>query len=146
MTYPLWIVVANSARARFLVRPGEGLPLTEVSDWVNSGMRMHLHPQDLGTTHRKSGIPGRRGLAPRSSEEDKARGKFAQAICQRLTQAVLAHEAEAIAFFASNPFLGELLGHAQGGLEKHLHTIHALDLTALALTALDQQLAQNHHL
>lgn len=144
MPPPVWIVVANGSRARVLQRDGQGEPLVEVRDWVHPATRQHR--QDLQGGHRQSGMRGRSGLAERQPVKDRERGSFAHEICQWLTQAVNTHQVERIALFSSNPFLGELVGHGQGHLHKHLCATHAVDLTSLPLEQLEQRLRQDYRL
>lgn len=144
MPHPVWIIVANGSRARLLQRDRPGEPLFEVMDWVHPQTRQHTPPQD--GDHRSSGISGRSGLTPRQTAQDQERGQFAQEICQWLHKGASSHRIGAIAFFASNPFLGELISHASGPLQQQLCASHALDLTALPLPELDQRLHQEYRL
>ena len=144
MPQGVWIVVANGTRARVVQRPRPGEPLTEVKDWVNPEARRHL--QDFENIDRASGIRGRAGLAEPSPLKLHERDTFAREICQWLLQAVNTQQVAHIALLASNPFLGELNGHAQGRLQAHVCATHSVDLTALPLHDLQQRLHEDFRL
>lgn len=144
MSLPVWIVVANGSRARLLQRDRPGDPLFEVMDWVHPETRQHTDMQE--GEHRTSGIQGRSGLAKRQTVKGHERTQFAQEICRWLDKGVLSHHIGAVAVFASNPFLGELLAQGNGSLQKHLHASHALDLTSLSLPELDHRLQRDYRL
>lgn len=138
MPHRVWIVIANGSRARLLQRTAPGEPLTELQDWTHPATR--LHPQDLGGPHSQSGIAGRTGLAQRSTPHEHEREAFAKEISEQLMEAVNAHKVGSIALLASNPFLGDLMSHAHGQLQKHLCATHDVDLTSLSLPELEQRL------
>ena len=144
MPHGVWIVVANGTRARVVQRLRPGEPLTEVKDWVNPEARRHL--QDFENTDRSSGIRGRAGLAEPTPLKLHERDSFARAICQWLLEAVNTQQVAHIALLASNPFLGELNGHAQGRLQQHVCATHAVDLTALSLPELQKRLQADYRL
>ena len=144
MPQPVWIVVANGSRARLLQRDRLGDPLFEVMDWVHPQTRQHAGVQE--GEHRTSGIRGRSGLTTRQTTKDHERAQFAQEICQWLDKGVSTHRIGAVAVFASNPFLGELMSQDRGPLQQHLCASHALDLTPLSLTELDHRLQRDYHL
>lgn len=145
MPLPIWILVANGSRARLLQRNGHGGPLTELKDWTHPATRQHPHtPPDAD---RQSGIRGRSGLAERQLPQDKARNTFAHEICQWLTDALGTRQVGSIALLASNPFLGDLVAHSQGGqLHRHLSAVHPVDLTRLPLNELEHRLREDYRL
>lgn len=144
MPHPVWIVVANGSRARLLQRDRPGDALFEVMNWVHPQTRQHLSP--AAGQHRNSGIRGRSGMARRQVTKDHERAQFAQDICHWLDSALGRQRIGAIAFFASNPFLGDLVAHGHGPLRQQLCGSHALDLTSLALPDLDQRMRSNYQL
>ncbi len=144
MPKPLWIVVANGSSARLLQRDHPGAGLHAVMDWSHPQTSQHLGSPD--SAHRTSGTPGRSGLARPQTARAHARSQFAQDISHWLQQAVVPQGVGALAVFASNPFLGELLAHAARPWQALLCGTHALDLTALTLPELDQRLQQQHGL
>ncbi len=144
MSYPVWIVVANGSRARVLQRARPGEPLTEVKDWVSPSTRQQL--QNFEGKHRHSGIRGRAGLAEPTEPKDHERDVFALDICRWLTQALNTQQVANIALIASNRFLGDLMNHAKGQLEKHVCAQHAVDLTSLSLQELEQRLHEDFRL
>lgn len=144
MPHPLWIVVANGSRARVLQRLQHNQPLTELKDWVHPATRQHR--QDMVGHHRQSGIQGRSGLAERQAFQDQERAAFAGEICQWLLDALNQRQVDRIALLSSNPFLGELVAHGQGALQRHLHATHPVDLTRLPLDELDTRLRQSYRL
>ncbi len=144
MSYPVWIVVANGSRARVLQRTRPGEPLTEVKDWVSPSTRQQL--QNFEGKHRHSGIRGRAGLAEPTEPRDHERDVFALDSCRWLTHALSTQQVANIALIASTRFLGDLLNHAEGQLEKHVCAKHAVDLTDLSLQALEQRLHEDFRL
>ena len=144
MPQPVWILVANGSRARLLQRDRLADPLFEVKDWVHPQTRQHAGTQE--GEHRTSGIKERSGLAPRQTPKDHERAQFAREICEWLHKGVSTHHIGAVAVFASNPFLGELMSHGNGPLQQHLCASHALDLTQLTMPELDQRLQREYRL
>lgn len=144
MSYGIWIVVANGARARVLQRMRPGEPLTEVQDWANPAAHRHL--QDFENTGRYGGIQGRTGLAEPTPLKKHERDTFARDICQWLQHAVNTHQVDSIALLASNPFLGDLLSHTRDQLEHHVCATHTVDLTSLPLHELQKRLHDEYRL
>lgn len=144
MPLPIWIVVANGSRARLLQRAGHGEPLTELKDWAHPATRKH--PHNATDADRQSGIRGRSGLAERQTPQDKERDTFAHEICLWLSHAINTQQVGNIALLSSNPFLGDLVAHGQGHLHRHLSAVHAVDLTHLPLSELEDRLQHDFHL
>lgn len=144
MPKPLWILVANGSRARLLQRDQPGEALREIMDWVHPQTREHLGTPD--SAHRTSGTRGRSGLAAPQSAKAHARAQFAQDINAWLKKAVAPQGVGRLAVFASSPFLGDLLSHGEGALERLLCASHPLDLTALSLQELELRLQQHYGL
>lgn len=144
MSAPIWIVVANGSRARLLQRDRPGQPLFEVMDWVHPSTRQHHAP--AAGTHRSSGIGGRSGLLTGPPVKDRERAQFARAIGQWLDEGIGQHRVGAIAVFASNPFLGELMSHGHAAWKQHVCASHPLDLTPLGMTELDDRLRREFRL
>ena len=144
MPKPLWIVVANGSRARLLQRDHPGAALREIMDWTHPSTRQHTANPD--SAHRTSGTRGRSGLAQRQSPQAHAREQFARDIGAWLKTSLGPQGVGAVAVFASNPFLGELLSHGHAALDPLLCASHALDLTGLSLPELDQRLREQHGL
>jgi protein required for attachment to host cells len=144
MSQPHWIVVANGSQARLLQRDHPGTELREIMHWVHPQTRQHMGNPD--SAHRTSGMRGRSGLAPPQNASAHAREQFAREISQWLKKAVDSQGIGQLTVFASNPFLGELMSHEHGLLERHVFARHPLDLTSLTLPELDLRLHQHYGL
>lgn len=139
MDKPIWVIVANGSIARVLEHHR-----TETGRWTEK--ECLTHPQSRqhgsGAGHEPPGhsMVGRSGLAPRNDAREHERHAFAQQIAQMLKTAVGAHQIGGLVVFASNPFLGELLGQLDDGSRKLLSASHPLDLTQLSQSELIQRM------
>ena len=139
MQKPIWVVVANGSMARVLERdpakPGR---------WMEKQCLTHprSRQQGLAAGHEPPGhsMAGRSGLAPRSDAREHERREFAQQLAHAVKTAVGANPTGGLVVFASNPFLGELLGQLDDASRKLLSASHPLDLTRLGQPELIQRL------
>lgn len=139
MTKPIWAIVANGSVARVLERsPAQPAQWTEKECLTHPQSRQ----QGLGGGHEPPGhsIAGRSGLAPRSDARDHDRHAFAQQVARTVGAAAAAHQISGLVVFASNPFLGDLLGHLDDASRKLVSASHPLDLTSLPLPELVQRM------
>jgi protein required for attachment to host cells len=139
-----WILVANASHARVWERTSFSEPLLEITDWVQPESRM----QASATEHSPLGhsLAGRTGLAPRADLKQQHRSAFAKTLTVYLHEAVLSHRVNALALFASNPFMGELMSHLDAAVQKTIVAKHVLDLTSLNVTELDKRLRSEFRL
>ncbi len=139
-----WILVANASHARVWERTSFSEPLLEITDWVQPESRM----QASETEHSPLGhsLAGRTGLAPRADLKQQHRSAFAKTLAVYLHEAVLSHRVKALALFASNPFMGELMSHLDAAVQKTIVAKHVLDLTSLNVTELDKRLRSEFRL
>ena len=139
-----WILVANASHARVWERTSFSEPLLEITDWIQPESRM----QASETEHSPLGhsLAGRTGLAPRADLKQQHRSAFAKTLAVYLHEAVLSHRVNALALFASNPFMGELMSHLDAAVQKTIVAKHVLDLTSLNVTELDKRLRSEFRL
>jgi protein required for attachment to host cells len=139
MDKPIWVVVANSSMARVLqFNPAKPERWTEKECLTHPQSRQ----QGSGAGHEPAGhsIAGRSGLAPRSDPREHERHEFAQQIAHTVKAAVGPGQIGSLVVFASNPFLGQLLGQLEEAAPKSVSASHPLDLTGLPLPDLAQRL------
>jgi len=138
------ILVANASQARLFERASFSGPLLELADWVHPASRMPA--RDTERAPLGQSLAGRAGLAPRVDLKHLHRSAFAQVLASHLREAVLNQRMRSLVLIVSNPFLGELLRHLDVSVQKILGVQHALDLTSLSLSELDQRLRADFHL
>lgn len=139
MDKPIWVVVANSSMARVL----ESDPATP-ERWTEKECLTHpqSRQQGSGAGHEPAGhsIAGRSGLAPRSDPREHERHEFAQQVAHTVKTAVGAGQIGSLVVFASNPFLGQLLGQLEDETPGRVSVSHPVDLSSLPLHELAQRL------
>lgn len=133
-----WILVANASHARVFERTSFTEPLVELTDWLHPESRMAASETERAPLGHSAA--GRAGLAPRSDLKQLHRSEFAKTLAKYFHEAVLNHRVNALAVFASNTFMGELLSHLDASVQHTLVAKHVLDLTALNVTELDKRL------
>jgi len=132
----IWIVVANSARARVYERDPDTAELIETADFVHPQSRQKasaLMSDRAGHTEHSYGTGGGRGgtqYEPPTDPHARERAKFARELGQFIERAVLEHRCPGWMLFASDPFLGELKAHLGGAGSKALIAAEPSDLTA----------------
>ena len=132
-----WILTANASVARLFERTSLLAPLSELADWMHpqgSMLASELERSPLGHS-----MAGRTGLAPRIEPKQRERHEFAHELAESLREAVLSHQVQDMALFASNPFMGELLAQLDPAVQKIISVKHPLDLTALSVQALEKK-------
>jgi protein required for attachment to host cells len=139
-----WILVANASHARVFERASFTAPLVELTDWLHPESRMPA--RDTERTPLGHSEAGRAGLAPRSDLKHLHRSEFATTLAKYFHEAVLNHRVNALAFFVSNPLMGELLSHLDASVQHTLVAKHVLDLTSLSVTELDKRLRREFRL
>ena len=138
MTQKHWILVANGSQARIFERTSFTEPLAEVTDWLQSESRMRA--SETERTPLGHSLAGRSGLAPRSDLKQQHRSDFAKTLAVYLHEALLSHRMSRLALVVSNPFMGELMAHLDGAVQKALVAKHVLDVTSLNSTDLEHRL------
>lgn len=140
MTTPLWILVADSSGARIFERKGRKAPLLELADWVHPEGRMlasEIENAPLGHS-----LSGRTGLAPHTDIKHRERSEFARTLAQWLHDKLPTNPTVELVLFASDPFLGELIGQLDKQVHKKVRATHPVDLTALTTLELTEKLSQ----
>jgi len=139
MDKPIGVVVANRSMARVMA-----FNPVNSDRWTEKECLMHpqSRQQGSGVGHGPAGhsIAWRSGLAPRSDPREHERHEFAQQVAHTVKAAVSAGQIDRRMVFASNPFLGQLLGQLEDAAHKRIAARHALDLTGLARPDLARRL------
>lgn len=123
------VLVANSFVARLFERSSVRQPWIEIQDWWHAEGRMHTG--ELERTSPGHSLAGRAGLAPHTDIRQRERADFARDLAKGLQHAWATEKWHELDIFASNPFIGELLGHLTSDVQKTVRSTHSLDLTAL---------------
>lgn len=144
MSQKHWILVANASHARVLERSSFSEPLLELTDWCHPESRMRASETERAPLGHSEA--GRAALAPRTELKQIHRSEFAKTLALYFHEAVLSHRFNALALFASNPFMGELMSHLDAPVQRTIVAKHMLDLTALNLTELDKRLRSEFRL
>lgn len=140
-----WVIVANGSIARiFQSSPNDEKQWTELECLLHPEGR--LHGTDLAAGEIRHSIAGRAGLARRLEPKQHARQEFAQQVSDLLRHHLNLNEIGRLVIFASNPFLGELLGHLDGETQKLLQASYPVDLTHLNLNELMQRFSAEYKL
>lgn len=139
MDKPIGIVAANSSMVRAMAfNPGKP------ERWAKTGCLMHpqsrLHGSGAGHEPAGYSIAGRSGFAPRSDPREHERHEFAQQVAHTVKTAVGAGQIGSLVVFASNPFLGQLLGQLEDATPGRVSASHPVDLSSLPLHELAQRL------
>ncbi len=132
---PIWILVADSARARLLGAAHRAAPLQEIEDLVHPEGRMH--PRDItsdlpGRTFDRQG-QGRHAYEPPTGPKEKAVLEFARAIAQELEKARREGLFEHLHLVAAPEFLGILRQHLHEPTKALLASETSSDLTMASI-------------
>ena len=145
MVHHVYAVVANAAIARLLRRGPE-----RSQGWSEIGCLRHpaarQHESDSGPQRHGAQASNRSGLAQRQSGHQHERQVFARQVHAWLQEHLQDAHSRPLVVLASNPFLGELLAQIENGTGWHVHSHHAVDLTALPLNSLNLRLQEAVHL
>jgi len=129
---PTWILLANASKAACLASVDGKThlqPLAEFDDPLGRATGRELGDDRSGY---ESMGPGRGSASytPRTDAKTKEHDSFARQLANHLNDAIAAHRCDALAIFASNPFLGEIKSHLSEQSMKALRAAIATDLTS----------------
>ena len=131
--YPAtWVVVADSARARFFEWRAPNAPLLEVADLANPEGRIRdrdLSSDRPGVASNLQGQNGGHPMQATSSGHDKTELAFADEIDKALTEALDAGKFVQLMMFAPPHFLGNLRSRFSERVAKAVVNSEALNLT-----------------
>jgi protein required for attachment to host cells len=131
--YPTtWVVVADSARARFFEWREPTEPLCEIADLANPEGRIKekdLGSDRAGVASNSQGYNGGHPMQATSSGHDKSEIEFADRIDDVLTEALDAAKFEQVMVYAPPHFLGNLRTHFSARVAKVVIQSEALNLT-----------------
>lgn len=133
--FPIWVLVADTARARLLGAAHRAAPLEEMEDLVYPEGRMH--PKDItsdlpGRTFDRQGH-SRHAYEPPTEPKEKAALGFARAIAHELEKARREGLFERVHLVAAPEFLGLLRQHLHEPTKAVLASETASDLTMAPL-------------
>ena len=127
-----WILIANASKALCYERTDDKSKmtlLTEIEDPFGRAKNSELGDDRAGYESMGAGR-GSAAYSPRTDAKTKEHESFARKIAQMLDAGVAAPRCDAVAMFASNPFLGELKSHLGEQTTKVLKAAIATDLTS----------------
>lgn len=128
-----WVLAANASRALCFERQGLASEMRLVAEFEDPDARLKGH--ELGGSRAGYEPSGHGGggaaFTPRTNVRDKEHDRFALRLARHLNEAIAAHQCEALALFASNPFLGEVKSHLSAESAKALLRGEPKDLTGL---------------
>lgn len=105
----IWIVVADSSRARFFSTDLPGGPLTEIESLSNSEARLHESDLVSDTGGRDKGRDGSsHGVGNANTAKHQAAERFAKEICERLEKERLKNTYYRLHLVCAPAFLGLL--------------------------------------
>lgn len=134
MSTKTWVVVANGSKAEILDWPTPDALLQPRECLLNPENRT---PDSAIDAHTPShSIAGRPGLAPRHTPQENRREQFARRLARLLEQEGAQDHYDRLLVFASNPFLGELLGNLSPATRRRMAISEAIDVTALPVQEL----------
>jgi protein required for attachment to host cells len=119
----LWVVVAESSRARIFSVVNWVSPLIEIDDMLNPAAR--FHDRDLtsdlpGRVFDSSGQGGRHSMEPSADPKKNEVAVFARKIGERLDSARKAGQFNELILICSPEFLGLLRRNLDDVLKKHV--------------------------
>jgi protein required for attachment to host cells len=127
-----WILTANASKALCYERIDDQPKLTlvtEIEDPLGRARTADVGNDRAG--YESMGVGrGSAAYSPRTDATIKEHESFARKLAQMLDEGVASHRCDALAIFASNPFLGELKSHLGGPATKVLGTAVPTDLTS----------------
>ena len=118
----LWVVVAESSRARIFSVVNRISPLNEIDDMLNPAARSHDRDltSDLpGRTFDSAGV-GRHSMEPSVDPKKNEIAVFAKKVSERLGSARKAGEFDELILICSPEFLGLLRQNFDDVLKKHV--------------------------
>lgn len=131
--YPItWVVVADSARARFFEWREPNAPLREIADLANPEGRIKerdLSSDRAGVASNSQGQNGGHPMQATSSGHDKTEIAFADQIDSALTEGLDAGKFVQLMVFAPPHFLGNLRSRFSERVAKAVVNSEALNLT-----------------
>ena len=132
----IWIVAANSARARVFERDPHTAALEETASFVHPASRRRdaeLETDRAGRVQRGYSATSRGStqLEPPLSPHERERARFAHELAQYLEAEALAHRCPGWLLFASDPFFGDLKGQLGDAARRVLIGAEPHDLTAV---------------
>ncbi len=118
----LWVVVAESSRARIFSVVNWVSPLIEIDDLVNPAARFHDRDltSDLPGRSFDSAGQGRHSMEPSADPKKNEVAVFARKISERLGSARKAGEFDELILICSPEFLGLLRRNLDDVLKKHV--------------------------
>lgn len=144
-----WILIANSAHARCFLRESGSRHwsmLTEFDDALGRVKGLELASDRSGYEANPQG--GGAAYTERSDPRTKEHERFAARLARFCNEGIAAHRCDALAIFASAPFLGEIKEHLDEQARKALRVAAPHDFTNLSGTELlrrvDQELLAQH--
>lgn len=141
LQYPLWIVVANASRARIMARERPGEPLMQCEDRVHPASRQH--PRQTERHLPGQTIAGRSGLAPRTDARTRERDAFAHELADCLQDHQQHNSMGDLVVYASNPFMGALMGQLDAQLQRRVRLHEAVDMTGWPLAQIEARLQRD---
>ncbi|MDX1754619.1 MAG: host attachment protein [Marinobacter sp.] len=131
-----WVLVADSARARFLQTESPARELKEMQVLVNPSAR--LKEQDLVAdapgSHGDGAMPGRHRMPQRQDAKSKARKTFAKEIDHQLNTAFGQGQFDKLCLVAAPNFLGELRSGLSKEVRQRISGELSRDITTLNVT------------
>lgn len=137
-----WILIANASTARLYGRTSPEQDLELQGEYSHPSSRLKAsqlssdRPGHEASDHSSAGTR----FEPRTDLHRKELQRFAAELADRLEQGLDSGEYDSLRLFASNPFLGQLMERLSPRVTQHVRMVHASDLTALSLEALEQRL------
>jgi protein required for attachment to host cells len=131
----IWVLVADSSRARLLGAAHRAAPLQEMEDLVHTEGR--LHPRDItsdlpGRAFDRHG-QGRHAYEPPTDPKEKAALEFARAVAHELEKARQEGRFERLHVVAAPEFLGLLRQHLHEATKAHIASESPRDLTTASI-------------
>ncbi|HEY2929563.1 host attachment protein [Piscinibacter sp.] len=141
---PTWILIANASKG-FCFESVHGKPklnlLARYEDPLGRAKGIELG-DDRGGHESMGHGRGSGTYSPRTDARTKEHDNFARELAKVLNDGIAAHHCEALAIFASNPFLGEIKSHLSEQAMKALGTASATDLTSFDQRELTRRVDQ----
>jgi protein required for attachment to host cells len=137
------ILIANATHARYLARESNGtLQLLETFEHPESRRKVSELVHDKMGREASDRSYGGAAYQPPTDPKRKEHLRFAQELSDYLEREALEGRCQALAIFASDPFLGELKAELGEAARRVLILARDLDLTGFELPELQQRVKQ----
>ena len=119
---PVWILIADSSRARIFTAENSVAELIEIESLNHSEARLHEQDLESDLPGKANGVQGAGGhlYTDENSPKEQEEINFAKRVSQHLCHELNLNKFESLLVVAAPSFLGELRSACSNRLQKHI--------------------------